>query len=526
MACRTSAAARSDGAGEVGGLGGVPEQPVPREREVVGAVGQRDDALVVPQRLVEGERLRRLTGRRVGRQPTARRLAGGQPVVGDAAVEAVPAVGEGGVGGQRLGQARGARGPARRAAATRPPSRAAAHAGRRTRRRRARARAGRSRGRVRRRGPRPTVPIARASSRCSTRRPTAAAARTIRRVAGGSDSTRASSRSRTVTGTTSASPEGHELLGEERVALGPGVDLVQPGRGGRDADDPAQLECLFVPGERPQLDAVRPGRRQLGEEAGHGVLAVGLVGARGEHEDRARRQPPREQTQQVAGRPVRPVHVLHEHEEGTPGREAGEQGAERRVQAAGARLGDVGVAGVVGVRQEAGQLAARRRRRARGPRRRPPGRRGRRGCRRTARRGARPSRPRRTRRPAPRRPARSSAAHGPAGSSRGPPRRRRPHTRCRRRGRPRERAAVPAAPRPARSGRGWRHGSGRPRRPLSAAAPPRDSAWRSARQMPSCTGVSSSASSPCASRCTRVAVSASGASTRQKTLPEPSSNQY
>ncbi len=36
----------------------------------------------------------------------------------------------------------------------------------------------------------------------------------------------------------------------------------------------------------------------------------------------------------------------------------------------------------------------------------------------------------------------------------------------------------------------------------------------------------SSATSPCASRCTVAAASASGASTRQKILPWPSSTQY
>src|SRR6266516_863060 len=45
-------------------------------------------------------------------------------------------------------------------------------------------------------------------------------------------------------------------------------------------------------------------------------------------------------------------------------------------------------------------------------------------------------------------------------------------------------------------------------------------------QLPSATGKIASATRPCASRCTEIAASASGASTRQKILPCSSSTQY
>ena len=61
-----------------------------RHGQVVGVGGSATHALVVGQRLVEGERPLGLPGGGVGGQPASGAVAGGQPVVGDPAGEAVP----------------------------------------------------------------------------------------------------------------------------------------------------------------------------------------------------------------------------------------------------------------------------------------------------------------------------------------------------------------------------------------------------------------------------------------------------
>src|SRR5690606_14562055 len=66
-------------------------------------------------------------------------------------------------------------------------------------------------------------------------------------------------------------------------------------------------------------------------------------------------------------------------------------------------------------------------------------------------------------------------------------------------------------------------------RALPGPAPPpllSSARWLPARQAPSCTSMISSATSPCASRCTRSAASMLGARHRQTTVPSSSLNQY
>jgi hypothetical protein len=321
-------------------------------------------------------------------------------------------------------------------------------------------------------------------------------------------------------------PERDQLLGEERVSLGARVDLVQPGAGRRDPDDAAQLQRLFVAGERSQLDAECPGRRQLREEPGDGVLRVGLVGPGGEQQERARRQPAGQEPQQVAGRPVRPVHVLHEQEQRTSDGQTGEQRAERRVQPARARLGDVGRPGGVGVRQQPREFLTGRP--AEGPdagRAFPVRELGQdvdeRGVGEDV--GADLDAPAGqqfdvldTAQQLADQPGLAEAgltgddgARAAAGEDL-----------------VQDAAQLAQLLAPPDQGGAGDAGHGSHGGQLSAATPPRDSGSRPTGQWPSWTGVSSSASSPCASRCTRAAVSASGASTRQKTRPEPSSNQY
>ena len=60
--------------------------------------------------------------------------------------------------------------------------------------------------------------------------------------------------------------EGEQLLGEERVALGPGIDLVEERAGGGYAEDVAELPGLLLAGQRLEYDVVVPATGQLGRQ--------------------------------------------------------------------------------------------------------------------------------------------------------------------------------------------------------------------------------------------------------------------
>ncbi len=111
---------------------------------------------------------------------------------------------------------------------------------------------------------------------------------------------------------------GQQLLGEERIALGPGDDVVERALG-----EPADLsgEPLHqLPhrggGQGRELDALDPGQPdELGEQGPQRVPPVQVLGAvGGDHEDRLVDQPGQQVPQQVAAGAVGPVQVF-EHEQ-------------------------------------------------------------------------------------------------------------------------------------------------------------------------------------------------------------------
>ena len=168
----------------------------------------------------------------------------------------------------------------------------------------------------RRRAVSPTTSATASRSAWGMVRPITAPVRSTCRVAGASASSRASSRSRTVGGSSPAPVEREQLLGEERVALGAGVDLVEERAGRGYAEDVADLVGLLVAGQRLEHDVVvargGPARRSAGPRRGRcGASSVRRVRTQQD----AAAQLVREQRQQLAGGPVGPVEVLdHQHQ--------------------------------------------------------------------------------------------------------------------------------------------------------------------------------------------------------------------
>ena len=113
-----------------------------------------------------------------------------------------------------------------------------------------------------------------------------------------------------------ALPDRHEeFLGEERVALGAGVDRVDDGRIEVGAGDRPELSVQLATVEPPQVEPLDPpGPLELGDERQQRVAAVELVGAVGHDEHDARvAQVAHEEREQVAARAVRPMEVLDDH---------------------------------------------------------------------------------------------------------------------------------------------------------------------------------------------------------------------
>ena len=113
---------------------------------------------------------------------------------------------------------------------------------------------------------------------------------------------------------------GEELLEEQRIALGPGVEAIHGG--GREG--PAQgRRCLLrdlAPGEAGELHApdVRASL-QLRGECRERMARGQVVGAAGEQQEQPRRaHVAREEEEQVPGGAVRPLEVLHGQDAGRP----------------------------------------------------------------------------------------------------------------------------------------------------------------------------------------------------------------
>jgi hypothetical protein len=109
---------------------------------------------------------------------------------------------------------------------------------------------------------------------------------------------------------------GHQLLGEERVALRAGQHLPDQRRRGRLAQDPGQ-QPGHVPAAQPaQLQPLGPAAAvQLGQERPQRMAAVQLVGPVGEHQGDPAAQVADQEAEQVAGGLVGPVQVLHHHQQ-------------------------------------------------------------------------------------------------------------------------------------------------------------------------------------------------------------------
>ena len=110
---------------------------------------------------------------------------------------------------------------------------------------------------------------------------------------------------------------GRQLLGEERVALGAGEELVDQARLGPAAEDPGQLRHHLLAREALERHALDDrGALGLGHERSQGMAAVQLVGAvGGEQQDALLAGVAHEEGQEVARRPVGPVDVLEDEHE-------------------------------------------------------------------------------------------------------------------------------------------------------------------------------------------------------------------
>ena len=111
-----------------------------------------------------------------------------------------------------------------------------------------------------------------------------------------------------------------ELLGEERVPVGPRVDRLDEARLDLVSVDRPELRGELGSVEATQVQPLDPaGAVELGEERQQRVAAVQLVRPVGHEEhDAGVAQVPDEEREQVAGRPVGPVQVLDDEEDRRP----------------------------------------------------------------------------------------------------------------------------------------------------------------------------------------------------------------
>ena len=108
-----------------------------------------------------------------------------------------------------------------------------------------------------------------------------------------------------------------ELLGEERIALGAGVDALQQRRLRRPAEDLGEHLALVGPAQRPELDPgdVRPAG-ELGEADEERVAVLEVVGPeRADQQEAAAAHRPDDEDEEVARCRVAPVEVLEDQHE-------------------------------------------------------------------------------------------------------------------------------------------------------------------------------------------------------------------
>ena len=127
----------------------------------------------------------------------------------------------------------------------------------------------------------------------------------------------------------------HQLLDEERVALGPVDDGDVFGLGHGGGVERTDEAAYVVVGERVELepvDATQP--HPLGHLAAKRVAPVEVVGAIGHDQRDAGKGAGEEEAEHVAGGLVGPVGVLDDHEDGRLSGDGGEEVAERVVDVA------------------------------------------------------------------------------------------------------------------------------------------------------------------------------------------------
>ena len=161
------------------------------------------------------------------------------------------------------------------------------------------------------------MPAARSSSPWLTRGPATAARRSTACAGGLSASTRSMSASARLAGRRSPAGGGRQLLGEERVALGAGEELVDQARLGPAAEDPRQLGDHLLAREALERHALDDrGALGLGHQRAQRMAAVQLVGAVGGEEQHALlARVAHEEGQEVARGAVGPVDVLEDEHE-------------------------------------------------------------------------------------------------------------------------------------------------------------------------------------------------------------------
>ena len=142
---------------------------------------------------------------------------------------------------------------------------------------------------------------------------------------------------------------GGQLLGEERVALGAGEQLVDEARLGPAPEDPRQLRDDLLAREALQSDALDDrGALGFGQQRSEGMAAVQLVGAvRGDQQHALVARVAHEEGQEVARGAVGPVDVLEDEHQGLRLGQASQEGEQElehatlRERALGAGLGRV-----------------------------------------------------------------------------------------------------------------------------------------------------------------------------------------
>ena len=153
--------------------------------------------------------------------------------------------------------------------------------------------------------------------------------------------------------------EGQHLLGEERVALGALVHLVEELPARRHAEDVADLVRLLLAAQWLERDPVVAAAHQLGEVAGQAGRGGRLVGAQREQQDDVALLLPGQQREQLAGRRVGPVHVLDHDHQGSPEAEVLEQRGDGLEQPRGAGAVEHGLLADPERRNEPAELRAR-----------------------------------------------------------------------------------------------------------------------------------------------------------------------